>query len=146
MISLDANVLVYAADKTAGTRHVTAKDIVQTASNTTAALTEQALIEFFHASTRKGKMPVTDAMTIVGDLMQNFALMVPYRSVVEDAMALASRFKLSIWDARLLAVCAAYGCKYLLTEDLHDGATYSGVRVVNPFDTKNSALLQRLLA
>ncbi|HEY5237679.1 MAG TPA: hypothetical protein VIJ62_04800, partial [Rhizomicrobium sp.] len=103
------------------------------------------LFEFFHASTRKAKMPFADALAIVRELTQNFSLLFPSRTLIDDTVALLSRHKLSIWDARLLAVCDAYGCDYLLSEDLQDGALYGTVRVINPFAQKNRAQIRELL-
>ena len=146
MISLDANVLIYAADKDAGSRHATAKDIMAVANRGNAQLAEQSLFEFFHASTRKGKMSVQDATSVVHELIQNFSLLLSYPSIVEDAFALIAHHCLSIWDARLLAICNVYGCDHLLSEDLQDGARYGGVFVVNPFNAANAALIGQLLA
>jgi len=146
VISLDANVLIYSADIDAGSRYVAAKEIMVAANRGNTALTEQSLFEFFHASTRKGKMSAQDATSVVRELARNFSLLLPYPTVIEDTFALIGRHHLSIWDARMLAVCAAYGCDHLLSEDLQDGAQYGGVTVVNPFDVKNTPLVDRLLA
>jgi predicted nucleic acid-binding protein len=69
----------------------------------------------------------------------------PPQTVIEDAFALLSRHRLSIWDARLLAVCAAHGCDYLLSEDMQDGAQYGGVTVVDPFKAANAAIIEQVL-
>jgi predicted nucleic acid-binding protein len=145
MISLDANILFYAADYTAGPRHHAAKQIVNDAMAISAALSEQVLFEFFHASTRKHKITAVDAGAVVRTLLQNFALVLPHDSVVEDAFALMAQYNLSIWDACLLAVCDAHGCSHLLSEDMQDGAVYGGVTVINPFNPANAAMLGLLL-
>ena len=43
------------------------------------------------------------------------------------------RFQLSYWDAAIIEASRAMGCMQVLSEDLHDGQDYSGVRVANPF-------------
>jgi predicted nucleic acid-binding protein len=146
MFSLDANVLVYAADRTAGSRHAVARQIMQDAPIPGMALTEQTLFEFFHASTRKGKISVLDATGMVRDLLYTIPLLLPPQTVVSDALALAARYRLSIWDARLLSVCEAHGCGHVLSEDMQDGALYNMVRVVNPFAPKNAALVRELIS
>jgi predicted nucleic acid-binding protein len=50
--SLDANVLVYAADRTAGERHERTLHILDRAVRRDCVLTLQALAEFFHVTTR----------------------------------------------------------------------------------------------
>lgn len=146
MLSLDTNILVYAADKTAGARYLAARRIVDRAAPTGAILTEQSLFEFFHVCTRKGKMSAPEAELLIRRFAQDFALALPQPSVLDDALKFQSRYRLSIWDARLLAVCAAHGCDHLLSEDLQDGARYGGVAVVNPFKPANAALIGQLLA
>ncbi len=145
MISLDTNILFYAADKNAGGRHIAAHQLVSAATRVQAGLTEQSLIELLNATMRKTKISLTEAVKIVRGYTTWFQLMVPHADVVEDTIALLGRYKLEVWDARLLAVCAAHGCDYLLSEDLQDGAVYGAVRVVNPFSSRNSALMQELL-
>jgi predicted nucleic acid-binding protein len=146
VISLDANALIYSADIDAGSRYVTAKEIMVAANRGNTALTEQSLFEFFHASTRKGKMSTQDATSVTRELARNFSLLLPYPTVIEDTFALIGRHHLSIWDARVLAVCAAHGCDHLLSEDLQDGAQYGGVTVVNPFNAANASLIGQLLS
>jgi predicted nucleic acid-binding protein len=145
MFSLDTNVLMYASDKTEGARHFAARQLVDDAAQQNAGLSEQSLLEFFHASTRKGKISVAEATTIIEEYRQSFTLLLPPETVIEDTLALMARHLLSIWDARLLAVCNAYGCSHLLSEDMQDGADYSGVIVINPFNKANAALVADLL-
>jgi predicted nucleic acid-binding protein len=104
------------------------------------------LFEFFHACTRKGKMTAAEAETVVWSFTQDFVLMLPHSAVVDDALALRSRYQINIWDARIVAVCAAHGCTHLLSEDLQDGARYGSVTVVNPFNVANAAIIGSLLS
>ena len=146
MFSLDTNILVYAADKEAGAKHVAASDIVHAASRVDAALTEQSIIEFVNAVTRKAKLSLSSTLPYVGEFQRNFDLLLPTESVVDDVLALLTQHKINIFDARIVAVCAAHGCDHLLSEDLHDGAQYGGVTVVNPFNPGNAGLIGRLLS
>jgi len=145
VVSLDTNILFYAADKSAGARHIAAHGLVTAATGVQAGLTEQSLIEFLNATTRKTKLSLDEAAKIVRGYMTWFSLLVPHAAVVEDTLALLERHRLEIWDARLLAVCAAHGCDYLLSEDLQDGAIYGAVQVIDPFAPKNGELVRELL-
>jgi predicted nucleic acid-binding protein len=146
VISLDANVLIYAIDVDANSRHARAKDVMNAANRHNTALTEQAIFEFFHASTRKGKLSSEDATIVSRGLTRNFSVLLSHSAIVDDAFVLQSHYRLSIWDARLLAVCAAHGCDHLLSEDLQDGAHYGGVTAINPFNPANARLIGRLLS
>lgn len=144
MISIDTNVLVYAADEQAGVRHVAAKDIMRAARDAPVALTDQSLIEFINVTTRKVKLPFEVVAPYVRELLDSFKVLLPAESIVEDVLALLSRHKMSVFDARIVAICASHGCDYLLSEDLQDGARYSSVTVLNPFNVKNTPLINRL--
>ena len=146
MFALDTNVLVYAADRTAGTRRFAARQIVDRAAPSGAVLTEQSLFEFFRAATRKAKMSFAEAEMVVRKFARDFRIAPSHARVLDDTLALRSRYHLGVWDARLLAVCEAHGCDHLLSEDLQDGATYGTVGVLNPFNPGNAARIAQVLS
>ena len=49
------------------------------------------------------------------------------------ALELVTRYRISNWDAAILAAALESGCEFVYSEDLNDGQDYGGVRVVNPF-------------
>ena len=53
--------------------------------------------------------------------------------------------QLANWDALVLNVSAEGGARLLLTEDLHHGFSWRGVRVVNPLIEPQDSLLRQLL-
>jgi predicted nucleic acid-binding protein len=61
------------------------------------------------------------------------------------AADLSTDHQLGIWDAVILSAAAHAGCRLLLSEDLHEGFTWGGVTVVNPFSKPRHTLLQALL-
>ncbi len=145
MFALDSNVLVYAVDKGAQAKHAMAGNIVNAASGADAALAEQSIMEFINVATKKVRLPPSDVLPFVREFQRNFELLLPSRTVFDDTLALLSRHQLSVFDARILAVCGAHGCDYLLSEDLQDGARYGSVTVLNPFAPANSNLVAGLL-
>jgi predicted nucleic acid-binding protein len=62
-----------------------------------------------------------------------------------SAADLATDHQLSIWDSVILSAAAEAGCRLLLSEDLHDGFTWKGVTVTNPFAPAKYALLAAML-
>ncbi len=60
--------------------------------------------------------------------------------LLEDAWWLEQRFRLSFWDAQIVAAARSAGCRYLLTEDLQGGQDLDGLIVVDPFATPPGAL------
>jgi predicted nucleic acid-binding protein len=53
--------------------------------------------------------------------------------------------QLAFWDAIVLSAAADANCRVLLSEDLQDGFTWSGVTVVNPFAATPHPLLDAAL-
>ena len=49
------------------------------------------------------------------------------------AVDISRRYRISYWDAAIVAAAAHLGCATLLTQDLNSGQTYVGVAVVDPF-------------
>jgi predicted nucleic acid-binding protein len=62
-----------------------------------------------------------------------------------SAADLAADHRLVIWDAVILSAAAESGCQLLLSEDLHEGFSWSGVTVTDPFSSTIHPSLARLL-
>jgi predicted nucleic acid-binding protein len=60
-------------------------------------------------------------------------------AAVLEALHMHTLRKISFWDALILQAARQSGCVQVLTEDLQDGATIAGVRVVNPFTADAAA-------
>lgn len=131
--TLDTNVLVYAIDRASGARHETAKTIMSRAASGPCCLTLQAISEFYAAVTRKGMMQPAEAAPIAQAMIDLFRTTAATAGAVRSALQTATARHASYWDALLIHAAAEAGCSAILTEDLADGATLGGVRVVNPF-------------
>jgi predicted nucleic acid-binding protein len=56
----------------------------------------------------------------------------------DDALALAERYELSVYDAMIAASALQAGCDTLWSEDLQDGMTIERkLRVINPFTNRS---------
>lgn len=53
--------------------------------------------------------------------------------IVRRSVEVAGFYRITFWDACILAAAEKSGCTELLSEDLNSGQFYSGIRVVNPF-------------
>lgn len=68
-------------------------------------------------------------------------------AVLRRAWAIEESFRLSWWDALIVAAAQASESAVLLTEDLQDGQRFDGVRVVDPFASPEQSpreVLERL--
>lgn len=131
--SLDANVLVYAADNRAGERHARALHVLIAAARRDCVLALQALGEFFHAATRKRIVPPRDAAAQVRDLLGIFPTAAADVEAFRAALEGAERGTRSFRDGVLIATVARAGCEFLLSEDMQDGARFGAVTVLDPF-------------
>lgn len=143
--TLDTNILVYAVDREAGTRHDGAKDIVARAAFRNCLLSVQSLAEFFHATTRKRLLEPQGARAFVRDWLAVFDTYQADPTSLADAMELSAEHRMSFWDAMLWAAARQAGCAVLLSEDMQHGFQLRGVRVVDPFRPDAASELQSLL-
>jgi predicted nucleic acid-binding protein len=131
--TLDTNLLVYAVDRDAGERHYKATDIVDRAVDQDCVLTLQVLAEFFHAVTRKGKLPVADAAEQVKDWQMLFPVVAADTQALIRAISAVQQHNLSFWDALLWATVKAAGVNVLLSENFQDKRELEGIQFRNPF-------------
>jgi len=131
---VDTNILVYAHDTSAGTKHDRAKALVEDLwSQRSGVVSTQVLQELCVNIRRKAKRPVDlrTAREIVVDYLSWDVVTNTPESILE-ALQLEERYQISFWDALIVQAAEASGAAVLYSEDLSDGQTYRGVRVVNP--------------
>ena len=61
------------------------------------------------------------------------------------AAELALTSRLQLWDAVVCVTAFRAGARTLLSEDMQDGGLISGLRIINPFNPANTALLRDLV-
>jgi predicted nucleic acid-binding protein len=146
VITLDANVLVYAVDTRDHAKHQAAIEIVAAAAAVPSKLGLQVIGEFFVASTRKVRTRVDVAHERVRYLLDTFEVFPHTRAGIAHAAAEAAAGHLSYWDAVLLASAEEAGCTAILSEDMADGSRLGELSVHNPFGLRGiSDAAKRLL-
>ena len=104
----------------------------------------QVLGELFNVLTRKVRLGGHAAARVVRAWQDMFTVMPTTEAVLSRGMDVAVAHNLAIWDAIILAAAAEAGCRMLLSEDMHDGFTWGGVTIVNPFASQPHKLLDDL--
>jgi predicted nucleic acid-binding protein len=132
---VDANVLVYAFDASAGIKQAAAAKLLERLWNEgVGCLSVQVLQEFFVVVTRKVARPLSiDEAT---ERIREFTRWRVFAPIAEDvlaAIALQKQMRISFWDAMIVLAARESGCNVLWTEDLNGGQTLEGIRVRNPF-------------
>ena len=132
-LTFDSNILIYAADRDAGSRHAAAEALVARAAYADCVLTLQALAEFFAVATRKKDVSAASAIAFVDGWQTLFKTVSATPETLRAAMHAVRDHQIGFWDAMLWAVASDAGCRYLLSENFQAGRTLEGVTFVNPF-------------
>lgn len=144
-IAFDTNILAYAEGVgTIEIRNRTLELIMRTPPGNI-LLPAQTLGELYRVLTTKAKRAPEDARTSVLQWADSFEIADSTWSAFQASFDLSIDHALRIWDALILSVAAENHCRILLTEDLHEGFTWRGVTVVNPYRTPSHPLLSNLL-
>ena len=144
-VAIDTNVLVYAEGLNGEPMKREALAIVECLMPESTLIPVQVLSELFNVLTMRAgrsRAKARDAVLRWGD---TFPLIETSSSVQLAAMDLSVDHRLGSWDALVLSAAAEAGCRLLLSENLQDGFTWSGVTVANPFAAKRHTLLEAML-
>ena len=133
-IFIDTNILLYAYDLDAGMKHTVAADILRKLwIDDSGVLSTQVLQEFYVNVTAKIPKPLSPARAraaisrySVWPVEENNADSVIRASEIQE------RYRLSFWDALIIAAAAKSGARTLLSEDLNNGQVIEGLKIVNP--------------
>src|SRR5262245_9164530 len=131
---VDTNVMIYAYDVDAHTKHDTAKGILRNLwSRRIGALSVQVLQEFYVNVTRKiaSPLPKSSARAIVESYVVWCVDTTP--AEISAAFRIEDEAHISFWDALIIAAARKAGADRILTEALNAGQIISGIRTENPF-------------
>lgn len=145
-VALDTNVLAYAEGVNVDDRHDAALDLVQRLPQESVVLPVQALGELFNVLTRKAGRTRESAGDALRSWRDAFVVVDTSSDVMLTAASLAADYRLSIWDAVILATASAARCRLLLSEDFQNGLSWAGVTVTNPFESPRHPLLEDILS
>ena len=135
MFVFDTNVLIYAHDRSAGSKHERAKQLLRELwENRKGCLSVQVLQEFYVNITQKVPEPLAPeaAAQLIADL-STWQVHQPGEKVLLEAIDLQNRYRLSFWDAMILVSAMTLGCEILWSEDFNSGQRYGDVVVRSPF-------------
>lgn len=133
---VDTNILVYAEDKTAGQKHVLARNlVVKLWNDADGVLSVQVLQELYVTLTRKVGKPLSSdkALAIVQEYL-SWVVVDNTPKLLVAAVGLQQRAQLSFWDALVVQAALDAGCDRLYSEDLNAGQKFGPLVVVNPFE------------
>ena len=133
---VDANVLVYAYDRSEPAKQQRALDLLDRLASTGAgAISTQVLAEFFVAATRKIAAPLSieDGYERIKAHLQVWTVLDVTPLIVLEAARGVRDHRLNFWDAQVWATARLNQIPLVFSEDFSVGAVLEGVRFVNPF-------------
>jgi predicted nucleic acid-binding protein len=134
-IFVDTNVLVYGHDVDAGQKHQIAQGLLMDLwNNRTGVLSVQVLQEFYVTVTRKLVNPLStkEARNIIRNYL-NWPIEINDSLSVLNASRIEENYKLSFWDALIVAAASKANVSKILTEDLKSGQVIEGILIEDPF-------------
>jgi predicted nucleic acid-binding protein len=143
-IALDTNVLVYAEGIDGEEKKSLSTRLLGQVRRHEPFLSVQVFGELFNVLVKRGytRAHAHDVVAVwhgVCSVIENgSALMI-------EAIGLATKHRLRVWDALILDAAADASCSVLLSEDFQNGFAWRGVTVCNPFLAKPHPLIADLV-
>ena len=125
---LDTNVLVYFASDEPAKANIAERLLAERPT-----ISAQVLNELTDVSRRKLGFTWPEIEELL-EIVLKLATVIPLTTEINHAArALAARYRLSFYDALIMAAADAAGCDELLTEDLHHSQRIGDLTITNPF-------------
>jgi predicted nucleic acid-binding protein len=131
---VDTNVLIYAHDVDAPTKHDIAKAVLQRLWNErSGVLSTQVLQEFYVNVTRKIPYPLSK--DLARHVVHTYAIWCAETtpSEISTAFRIEDESGIGFWDALIVSSAAKCGAVRILSDDLNAGQRIAGILVENPF-------------
>ena len=143
-VFVDTNVLVYVRDRTDEEKQRQAAEWMALLwESRLGRLSIQVLQEYYVTVTKKLDPPRTNE-----EAREDVFALSTWRPAVIDvpmldrAFAFQDRYGFAWWDALIVAAGVSGRCRYLLTEDLHDGQVVDGLTIISPFTHAPESILR----
>ena len=133
LVFVDTNVLIYALDRADVKKNQAAQEWREELwKSRRGRISFQVLQEFYAKVTQKWPAGRDEARAEIRDLLAWQPVAVD-GDILKRGWKIQDRYRLSFWDALIVAAAKSLGCRYLLTEDLQTNQDLDGIMVVNPF-------------
>ena len=133
---IDTNILLYAGSNAAadGPKKRIASALV---AELDFCLSSQVVQEYLSNAVGKKALGITmTQIEAVLESLQEVTVQPVSYPLILDAWKIRNAYRISQWDATIIAAAQSLGCEILYSEDMSDGQNYGGVRVVNPFKAR----------
>ncbi len=131
---IDTNILIYAHDVDAQSKHERAKALLQELwEERRGVLSTQVLQEFYVNATRKILHPLSkqSARLVVSSYFVWCIETTP--AEIATAFRIEDEYQIGFWDALIVASALKSGASTIVSEDLNAGQRVAGIHIENPF-------------
>ena len=136
---VDTNILIYAHDADAKSKHEAAKKVLRELwGERDGVLSTQVLQEFYVNVTRKIPHPISKESARL--VVRSYVIWCvdTTHTEISTAFRIEDEYRIGFWDALIVASALKSGASRILTEDLNAGQTIAGIRIENPFASAHS--------
>jgi predicted nucleic acid-binding protein len=125
----DTNVLLYLASD-----NIEKADRAEKVIAAGGVISVQVLNEIAHVARRKMKLSWSETRAFLGTLRSVLTVHALTIETHETGLALAERYRFSVYDGLIAAAALHAGCDTLLSEDMQHGMKLAeGLRIIDPF-------------
>lgn len=133
---LDSNILLYAVDLADAAKQQRARQLQeQLLARHLAVVSYQVIQEYLNTCLRKFSRQVApdDALRYAEDVLWPICAVLPSPALARHAVQLHEQGSFSFYDSLIVAAAIESRCGILYSEDLQDGRSVEGLRILNPF-------------
>ena len=143
-VALDSNILIYAEIEPESEKGTRSAGLILRAARD-GVIPAQVLGEYLRFVQRRVPAAFEEAIRQASVYQAAFLTPPTTDAVINRASALAHAHRMQLWDCVVCAASLAAGAKVLMTEDMQDGRTIDGLRLINPFAAANAEAIDALL-
>jgi predicted nucleic acid-binding protein len=133
---LDTNIFVYSFDRDSAAKSRRATQLIREAvTRGKGIVSYQVVQEFFNLALRRFAQPMTvpEAEQYIAAVFRPLLAIQSSPALISEALRLTARYRLSWYDALIVAAALEGDCSILYSEDMHHGMRIGELRIENPF-------------
>ena len=130
---IDSNIVVYANDaRETGKQTQAIEVIIACMKAKNGVVSIQVLQEYANIALKKLQQPSPIVLRQL-KLLEALRVITPSPKAVRRSVEISQSYKISFWDAGIVAAAEEGDCEVIFSEDLNPGQYYAGIEVVDPF-------------
>jgi predicted nucleic acid-binding protein len=144
-VALDSNILIYAELEPESEKGLRSIELILRSARD-GVIPAQVFGEFLRFTQRRVPAAFDNAVRQVSVYEAAFLTPPTTVDVLDTACAMARAHRMQLWDCVVCAASVEAAARVLLTEDMQDGRTIDGLRLINPFVSSNIDVIEAMLA